>query len=241
MDVKNTLINIGLSERETNVYLAALELGTSSVQDIAQQSDEKRSTVYDVIDKLKKKKLITETRQGSRRLFTASSPSELRVMLIDHEQMLEEILPVLKGMAGNNLSKPKIQVFNGIKEVGIAYSDTLNSRPHEILTIESSDSVIGRMGLGWTNAYIAERVRKNIPVRLITTASDIASELASKDKDELRQTKILSKGRKFTTDIEIYGNKVLFLSFKKEITGFLIESEEMHNAMKTMFEIMWNA
>lgn len=240
MNVKESLIKIGLSPREASVYLASVKLGPASAQDIAQQSDEKRGTVYQIIEKLKKQNLMSETQRGKKRLFVAARPSELHSMLRERERVLEEVLPFLKSFAYESLDTPRIKIFNGVGEIRVAYQNTLKSKVSEILTIASADNIMERMGWDWVDTYVNERVRKNIRVRFITTQSDVAKKIISLDAHVLRQTRILKK-KSLAVDIEIYGDKVLFLSFKPNPTGFLIESPTIARALALMFNVMWES
>ena len=58
------LQHIGLNEREAKVYLAALELGPSPVQKIAQRAGIPRATVYLVLDDLRSKGFVTTYDEG---------------------------------------------------------------------------------------------------------------------------------------------------------------------------------
>mgnify|MGYP001377386454 CR=1 FL=1 len=42
----------------------------------------------------------------------------------------------------------------------------------------------------------------------------------------------------FTPDIEIYDNKVMIASWKEKL-GIIIESQEISDAMKKIFELAW--
>ena len=51
---QQVLENLGLSEKEAEIYLALLELGTGTVVEVAKKSGVKRPTAYLVLDELKK-------------------------------------------------------------------------------------------------------------------------------------------------------------------------------------------
>ena len=48
----------GLTEKESRVYLALLELGEAGIGEIAKKSAIKRTTLYDVVENLKKSGLV---------------------------------------------------------------------------------------------------------------------------------------------------------------------------------------
>jgi len=76
-----TLEKIGLSENESRVYLASLSLGGSTILTIAKEARLPRTTVYTIIESLKKKGLIFTEEKGFKKLYVPQSPEQLEVML----------------------------------------------------------------------------------------------------------------------------------------------------------------
>ena len=56
--LEQSLRNIGLSEKEAIIYLASLELGPSTIQEISKKAQLKRSSVYDLISSLVERGLM---------------------------------------------------------------------------------------------------------------------------------------------------------------------------------------
>ena len=63
------LKNLGLDEKEIKVYLACLQLGSATVQDLSVKSGVKRTNIYNFIDDMKQRGLLSETKIGKRILF----------------------------------------------------------------------------------------------------------------------------------------------------------------------------
>lgn len=89
------LRKLGLKEKEVAVYLAALELGFDSVQNIAKKAGLSRPTVYEIIKALTSKGLMREikrqgTVQGERSYFAAESPDALLGLLRTQKREVEE-------------------------------------------------------------------------------------------------------------------------------------------------------
>jgi len=89
------LRKLGLKEKEVAVYLAALELGFDSVQNIAKKAGFSRPTVYEIIKALTSKDLMREikrqgTVQGERSYFAAESPDALLGLLRTQKREVEE-------------------------------------------------------------------------------------------------------------------------------------------------------
>jgi len=93
--LKLELRKLGLKEKEVAVYLAALELGFDSVQNIAKKAGLSRPTVYEIIKALTSKGLMREikrqgTVQGERSYFAAESPDALLGLLRTQKREVEE-------------------------------------------------------------------------------------------------------------------------------------------------------
>ncbi|MBU3901279.1 helix-turn-helix domain-containing protein [Patescibacteria group bacterium] len=89
------LRKLGLKEKEVSVYLAALELGFDSVQNIAKRTGLSRPTVYEIIKALTGKGLMREIKrqgavQGQRSYFAAESPDALLGLLRVQKREVEE-------------------------------------------------------------------------------------------------------------------------------------------------------
>jgi sugar-specific transcriptional regulator TrmB len=76
-DVKIALAELGLAAKEADTYLAMLELGPASVQDIAKKAGINRTTTYVMIEGLKKHGLVSTFERGKKTLFSAENPEQL--------------------------------------------------------------------------------------------------------------------------------------------------------------------
>ncbi|MCX6729918.1 MAG: BlaI/MecI/CopY family transcriptional regulator, partial [Candidatus Portnoybacteria bacterium] len=73
----NVLQQFGLSNNEAKVYLAGLEIGQASIQDLAQKSQVKRTTIYTVLEGLKEKGLMSQIKRGSKAFLVSENPENL--------------------------------------------------------------------------------------------------------------------------------------------------------------------
>ena len=76
-ELKKELEHLGLSEKESRVYLAALELGPSPVQDISHKAHVNRATTYVMIEALSARGLLSTFQKGKKRFYAAESPDRL--------------------------------------------------------------------------------------------------------------------------------------------------------------------
>src|SRR3990167_994305 len=103
----SSLPELGLSEQESAVYLATLELGASSISDIAKRAGIKRPTAYYVIDGLMGKSLMSKAPRGKRTFYIAEPPRKLLTNVRAQEDKLLNILPRLESLQNSAGNKPR--------------------------------------------------------------------------------------------------------------------------------------
>ncbi len=145
------LRKLGLKPKEVSVYLAALELGWSPVQKIAQKAEISRPTAYEIIRGLKRQGLMREIKRrgvikGEKTYFAAESPDKLLGLLRVQKREVEEkerefvrIISALRSrfyLTGQN----EIRTFEGKEEMKTLLEDFSQSRTDEILILGGSGS-----------------------------------------------------------------------------------------------------
>ncbi|KKQ63240.1 MAG: Transcriptional regulator, TrmB [Candidatus Moranbacteria bacterium GW2011_GWD2_38_7] len=240
MDIKNTLEQMGLGGKKADVYLAALELGSSSVIEISKKAGIKRTTCYDILLDLIHEGLISETSKGKKRLFVGEDPEKIQRNLKNKERLFAEILPQLQSINNVRGSKPKIRFYEGKEGIKEVYEDTLKYNK-EILGFASYD-VIGIMGKEWANEYLAKRIKNGIYGKgIIPGTEPMLRDYISKDQEQRRSTKVIdAKKYPFSIEINIYGHQSVALMSAKEEIAVIIEGAEIHNTMKLIFELIWD-
>lgn len=98
MEIRHLLEQFGLAGKKADIYLASLELGSSTVIEIAKKSGVKRTTCYDILLELEKEGFIFETAKGKKRLFSGEDPEKIKSSLSEKERRFSEILPQLKSI-----------------------------------------------------------------------------------------------------------------------------------------------
>jgi sugar-specific transcriptional regulator TrmB len=73
-DLIKELRHFGLSDKEAAVYLASLNLGPASVQDLSHKSKVNRATTYVVIESLTTQGLMSTFVKDKKRYFALAAP-----------------------------------------------------------------------------------------------------------------------------------------------------------------------
>ncbi len=234
------LTKFGLTEKEAAIYLTLLKFGTSTVSDIAKISKLNRSTSYVLLETLSQKGLVTTTEQQSPRFYTAVPPE--RFLSISEERMKQAssllglakgVLPELLSIQKTTEEKPKTQFFEGEEGIKNIYEDTLTSGEtiREFASVDDAHAVMPE--------YHRRRAEKGIRIRTIAPDTDAARERMRADADEARESMLVPTSQyAFPSEIDIYDNKVVFVS-PQERFGLMIESKEIAEALKKVFDLSW--
>ncbi|MEI6587655.1 MAG: helix-turn-helix domain-containing protein [Candidatus Moraniibacteriota bacterium] len=236
----STLKQIGLNDKQAKIYLAALELGETTIKEIAKKAEIKRTTIYDLVDEMLESGLLRQTVRGVRKKFIAASPEELQLLVQKREALLSQIMPALNSMSNVSNVKPKIRFHEGRDGLGEIYADTLR-HSGEILAF-ASDDIVKVLGMDWAARYIEQRIKKRIYYKgIVSYSALIEKEFTSKDQEQLRSAKMIdSKKYPFSNEIMIYGHQKIAIISPKDVMGIIIESAEIYRTQKSIFELLWD-
>lgn len=241
------LTGFGLKVQEAKIYLACLKLGQSTVSQIAKEAGIQRTFVYDILDNLKKRGLISSIDLAGKKRFQAVSIESLKSLLKEKFDRFEAFIPELKSLE-KLPGKANVRFFEGKEGSIAAIKDALNQPPgSEILCISNAEGAyLNEKEMDqW---YIDERVKRGITMRFIAPDNPATMQFVKKDKKHKRVTRVVPNELfPFEADINIYGNeqsssphKVAIASLnEKEIVGMIIESESIAKTMKMIFELAW--
>lgn len=110
-------LNLDLAERETRVYLAALEARSTSVQLIARAAQTERTGTYDVLERLAIRGLVRFERVGKRTTVVAEPPRTIRDQLSAKLMAAEGVLPQLEVLYGSAVDNFSAEQVSGVDVV----------------------------------------------------------------------------------------------------------------------------
>ncbi len=123
--VRVNLKNIGLSESESVVYNSVLSLGKCSVGDIAKHSGMHRTNIYDILEQLKEKGIITFTKEGRSMEFQVSDPKDLYNFIDEKRRYLDDVFPQILELSKQTKDQVNVEVYKGYEGMKAAFRDVL--------------------------------------------------------------------------------------------------------------------
>ncbi len=238
---KKLLKESGFLDKEVAVYLSILELGRGTVAEISRKAGINRSTGYVILDSLTGKGLTSVSGKEPKQEYVAESPEKLgeymRSEADKHAHLasgVTELLPELISLHKVG-DRPTVRFYEGLAGLEHVYDDTLTSL--EDIYSTSTYEEMHRTLPNYFSTYYARRVKKKIFVRTFVADTPLARIRKSNDKQEHRETYLVPQDRfQLPTDIEIYGNKVMFASWREKL-GVIIESKEIATTLKSVFKL----
>ncbi|MBI2129346.1 hypothetical protein HYU07_03830 [Candidatus Woesearchaeota archaeon] len=224
------LEDAGLTKTEAKIYLALLELGPSLAGEITKKSGIHRRSVYDAIERLIQKGLVSYLKTNNRKYFEAVAPERLKDILKEKENNINSIMPELKLKYGLSKEKQETVFFRGKQALKAIFDDQIKEGK-EILIFGASSNADEIVKYYFPH-YDQERIRHKINVKAIF------NEKIGK-KIPLCKIKYLPKEFKSHAATNIYGDKAAIILWSQNPFAILIKNKEIAESYKNYFEIMW--
>ncbi len=241
---KEILQGIGLTEPQANAYLALLEAGDHTPADLAQEIGETRTNTYAILAKLEKSGLVTRDATKKNLSYKPSHPVNLeayverrRNKILNWEYKLNSIMPNMVKTYFATTEQPEVRFFQGKDALEHIYDDILDTNQdfHLIMTPTQHDY----MGDNFLDDFIKSRAKKKIKVDALTPDTPQANHNKSIDKKMLlTRTFYDPEAFAMPVEINIYGDKVAYLSFGDEVLGTIIHSPQIAQAMRDLFNMI---
>jgi sugar-specific transcriptional regulator TrmB len=236
------LTNIGLTEKESTVYIALLELGASGASDVASHSGIQRTTVYQTMDGLVEKGLVMLIQEGAVQKFLANPPSSIIQWSQKKYDQEKERLDASRNCAANlekefPFSTNSFSKVYNIAELGKVLQDCYQKTQ----TVRMFGSVQGMYEL--VETYLLKKIFKEAALRLvtskfITTDTDVAIRFSRSNYLYNRETIVMSHINEPRESVIIFDSVVLLIDTTKQIITVL-HQPVLANMMRTMYEYMW--
>jgi len=235
------LEKIGLSKGEIKIYSAILNLGITSLNKIHEETGIERRNIYDIINKLIERGLITYVTENKKRLFQTTHPNKIIGYIEEKKQdldkikaeLIREIPEIIKKFQSK---KPgiKAEIYRGKEGIKAVWEDMLNYK--ENYFIGSGRYAMKLLPDFWYN-FNKRRIKSKIKWYNL---------LRKEMKKEVKAEKyefIKFLPEEFSANplvIFIYGNKVANVLWSPDFFAFVIESKEIAENYKKYHKYLWD-
>jgi len=124
---KKILKQAGLSDQEVDVYLGLLRLGSVAVSKISQETGLHRSNLYDTLEKLQSKGLVSHIIKSNIKYYQATHPDRIVSYLKERIDNIRTILPELIDLTKLPKEKTHVEIFKAKEGIKTIFKDIINT------------------------------------------------------------------------------------------------------------------
>ena len=246
-DTVETLFRgLGLSEKESKIYRILLTIGRGSAATVVAKAGLKRGITYAILHELEKLGFIKTINIEGKSYFQAENPVKLLDLVEERKREIEAISESIQTIGPKLISqyklaigKPVISYYEGNEGIKAVFEDIYAPKKDIVygcVDLEISDKVFPKY---ITDNLIPKRIKNKVIAHSFIGKSDLAREVAKKDRQQLRKSCLVDKGKyHLPAEIDIYEDKVAMLSFiKGDFIGLVIENKDIAQSLRSIFRL----
>lgn len=227
---------LGLTRTEAKIYTVLLDLGSNLAGKISEKSGIHRRSVYDAIERLIEKGLVSYIKRNNRTFYEAVEPQKLLDLIKEKEDNIKELMPELELKYKMSKEKEETTFFRGKPALKTVFDDQIKEGK-EILIMGASTQAPEILKYYFPH-FDKARVKKKIRVRIIFDERAKKEEYVK--KIPLADIRYVPKEFSSFAATNVYGDKVSIVLWTEEPIAILIKNKEIAKGYRNYFELVWN-
>jgi sugar-specific transcriptional regulator TrmB len=234
------LKSIGFTDGEAKVYMALLRSGPSGVNRIYETTKIHRRNIYDILNRLISRGLVTFVVEDKKRKFQITDPNRIGLFLGEQRKIIDEkektariLIPKLKKQFSS--SRPaEAEIYRGFEGIKTLWEDTLNYE--EVLILGGGAYVYFKMPRYWIS-YNRKRVKKHVRMKILARREIRDVETL---KEKFVESRLLPRELSGPPNvIWIYGNKVVNVLWTDTPVAFVLSDKNISDSYRKYFQFLW--
>jgi predicted transcriptional regulator len=240
--MEERLINLGLSKNEANIYLFLLKNPHITTGPIIKETGISNSRVYESINSLISKGLVTYVVQKNGKYFDASSPDKFIEKEEERKKLIEELVPDLKKLRTEKEFRTNTAIFEGFEGFKTAFKKIINDCPIggtiDILGFSKQQFSSDSLKVFLSNMNLKSEKKKQ-KLRFILDQS--AREWQGKDREGVKTNEVryMPEGYVSPAAIDIFDDYVYIFLWEEKPYVFMIKNEKIAKSFSQYFNILW--
>ncbi|PLW80623.1 hypothetical protein C0585_01745 [Candidatus Woesearchaeota archaeon] len=244
--IEEVLRKIGLTEYETKVYTALLDLGKSTSGEILQKANINTGKIYDILGTLKNKGFISEIIESGVKKFSPSNPKQIfnylekkKKDIQDQEETFNKIIPDILKKINANKEPQKVEVFYGFNGLKTAHQKEINRYSSKnilrVLGVMGKEKYPKSIYNFYINNLYSKRISSKIKIKKIL---DKNAKKYRKDHEKEAEIKYFP----YVSPVAIVTieNLTIIDIVTENPIVITIESNEVAESFIQQFELLWN-
>ncbi len=247
MLLKKKIIDLGLSDKETQVYVALLELGTANAQDLSIKSGINRASTYAMLESLQKRGLIGSLEREGVTVFIADEPYQLLRSLQTEGEELEKklaaarsVIPQLQELFNMSRDRNKVRVFEGKESIRVIQNEVLRSKQREFYNITNLSLALKHWPVTGDDYRKGVYAKEFIGhVIIVYDATENVPKLPAFAGETERRYLPMAKFP-ISGELSLYdGDKIALITLEDPIVAISIENKVVFDMLHVLFQCLW--
>jgi predicted transcriptional regulator len=240
------LQSMGLTEGEAKVYEALLFLGSSTVGPIVNRSKVSYSNIYEILDRLTVKGLVSYVIKEKTKRFQAADPSRINDYLDSQElkitrnkEILKSLVPFLNDVRKASGKTEEVEMFIGNKGLMTAYEVLLHGtkKGDEAFFFYAYNPAYMEISLSFYRRIMPFFKEIGIRWNGITQESYRKISLARQIPKYIIKERYV--GFPVPGNVGIFNDRILIIAWSSQPIGIVIHSKEVADNFKSYFSSLW--
>ncbi|PIN75040.1 hypothetical protein COV18_04750 [Candidatus Woesearchaeota archaeon CG10_big_fil_rev_8_21_14_0_10_37_12] len=224
------LTKLGLTDAEARIYHTILKLNVCTVKDIAKECGFHRTNIYDVIEQLKEKGLVTFVKEGKVMKYQPADPHNFYELLKEKEDFLDSIFPELEKLHKQKTSPVVVEVYKGEEGMKSAYRDIVREKS-KVYGFGIRGQLRGYLPM-FAEQWLRDMKKHKIPLCGIYTQR--------KDPPPyITEIRYVSKELGSPACTLIYADKININIWEPSMVAIIIKSKLVADMYKKHFDLLW--
>jgi sugar-specific transcriptional regulator TrmB len=250
--LEENLSNLGFSPSEIKVYLHLLRYGCSYANRISSETRLNRTNVYEALERLVSKGVVSFILRNKVKWFEAKSPDSLLNLIAEQEDefqktkegILEDVKELKKSVPAKKESL-EAGIFVGKKGLKMLFEEMLAAgRPISVLAAEFQfRHVFGSYFESWHKRRIEKNIlqRSIFPIGLRTELEKFKNKLKAANGVALLEYKFVDDKFINPSATFIYGDTCVFIQWSEEPIAIKIQNRNIAGSHTNYFNMLWNS
>lgn len=242
----SALKEAGLTDGEIKVYLALLELGSSTTGPIIEKSGIARSISYQILDKLMQKGLVSYVVKEKTKYFQSAEPNKIleyieerKEKIEENRKKVEELLPEL--LLKQKLSKKsETNMYFGLKGIRTVhehiYLKLKKSEEYHALGIPALQPE--EQHLYWQRDHL-RRIKAGIKCKLLFNNNTPLKFLKNRNSYKGCDARYMPSGFKTPAYLMMYKDTIVIILQYPSAIAVEIVNQEIADSFQSYFEEFW--
>ena len=232
-DIHDKLLHVGLTNTEAKIYLMLLDITKAQAGVLSRKTGIHRRSIYDALDRLIKKGLVSYIMENDKRFYIATDPKRIQELIDQQKAEVDDIMPLLLAKFEEHKDKQETRFYRGKEGIKTIFEDQIRDGK-DVYIIGASHGAKELLKY-YIPHYTNKRVKKKIKLHALYGGPkhDTPVPLAS--------VRYLPNGFTSLVSTNTWGDKAaIILWLAHDPVAILIKQPDIAKTFKKYFDALWS-